>query len=503
MTRTFSIPTVPMIIMRSGGLDGVAIQGNEYRYLLNKLDINVDMITGKNETEFGPVDQIGERQVVVPRINLYHRESQKLFGNIFTRGPEKEGIGEITDKEWLEIYHTHKAAIKHGIERVLKAIHSTAPVFVFNLLSLRHMHPAAAVAIRELIEENPERAFISHAADPDAERPEKIARVKKKFLPIISSANPEEPYSGGCYHYENLYHIVLNPTQRSNFINKYKIPEDHVFEIPDFLEFKSKKPKIKKNVKDIFLAYLTEHHLATTKNSYKYNNKAEISRDTLFFLSPVRPVYRKRLKESMLVAQQYAKAKNLPMAFVVTHPNLDDKPYFLETVKFAEELGVPYFHLGRKFSLEALDNVYENFAALKTVGVVASSAGGWENALNEMARYCIPFYMNSNLNSYVPITETIRIKTHGTDFSVFSEYIENASPEKLKDMNLTKLPEMRRAFQWIDKVLCPETREDIIFHNYRKSYNYLSHKATLPRLKKMLKFIGKRHGKFLPKKKKH
>lgn len=146
-----------------------------------------------------------------------------------------------------------------------------------------------------------------------------------------------------------------------------------------------------------------------------------------FFLSPVRPVYRKRLKESMLVEKYYGDYKHCKTAFVVTHPNKDDINYFLESVHFAFSIGLPYYHLGKTFSLYSLENVYEYFVALNTVGVIGSSAGDWENAINELARAAIPFYMNKNLNSFKPLTETIGIKTHGPDFSCISKIIDETS----------------------------------------------------------------------------
>lgn len=485
--------TFPVIIMRSGGLDGVAMQAREYRHLLNRLDISVHVMTGRYETRFGTENPIGREQTIISRLDFYHKDSQLLFANQFEYGDEKDGIDVITDDEWHELFAVHKQKIKTKIDNILiKTPHNT-PVFVYNLISLRHAHPAAAAAIHELMLKYPERAFLSHSADPDAERPEKISRIKKHVLPIISSNNPDQEYSGGPFNLPNLYHIVLNPTQRDNFINKYMIGTQNVFEIPDFLDFPSENPVYMQHPKKVFLQFLGDCGLKSTKNGYRYVNHP-VSKDTIFFISPVRPVYRKLLKEAMLVAQQYGKKYEREVAFVVTHPDSDDKRYFLETIAFAESIGLPYLHLGERFTLESLDTVYENMAALHSVGVVASSAGGWENALNEMARACIPFFMNNKLNSYVPLTQEIGVDTHGTDFAMFTNLISDFSVEHLRENDLTFYPEMKSTVDWIHTVLGDKKeRTRMIEHNYRKAYNYLSHDATLSRLTKAINYIYKKH----------
>lgn len=486
--------TYPLILMRNGGLDGVALQAREYRHLLNRLDIGVHVMTGRCETKFSTENPIGHKQTVITRLDFYHKDSMLLFANQFKYGVEKEGVEEISDDKWHEIFAVHKEKIKKSIDKILKEIPHNTPVMVYNLVSLRHAHPAAAVAIYELMLKYPNRAFISHSADPDAERPEKINRIKKEMLTVISANPPDKEYSGGPYNLPNLYHIVLNPTQRDNFINKYGIPKEHVFEIPDFLDFPSPEPVYLHYPKKIFLEFLSNCCLKRHKSSYKYINRP-IDKDTIYFISPVRPVYRKCLKESMLVAQQYGKKFNKDVVFVVTHPDSDDKQYFLETIEFAESIDLPYFHLGERFTLGSLDTVYENMAALHSIGVVASCAGGWENALNEMARACIPFYMNSKLNSYVPLTKEIGVKTHGTDFALFTHFINELEPEHLKNADITFYPEMKATIDWIHNILSDrKERKRIIEHNYRKVYDYLSYEATLPRLVKGIQHIYKQHG---------
>lgn len=241
---------------------------------------------------------------------------------------------------------------------------------------------------------------------------------------------------------------------------------------------------------------MRNHQIKVKGKSYTYE-KGKIDKDTVIFLSPVRPVYRKRLKEAMFMAKAYGVSRGRDVAFVVTHPNIDDKKYFLEALKFAKLIDLPYYHLGKTFTIDTLDSVYDNLATLKTIGVVASSAGGWENALNEMARACIPFYMNSTLNSFKPLTEEIGIKTLGIDFAKTDPYIteiEN-NPDYILPNAEAGRPLVQKVFAWFDEILIkPDSRRELIEHNYHCAYNYLSHDATLPRLVKCINYIYHRHG---------
>ncbi len=492
-SKDYTDLTYPIIIMRQGGLDGIAMQKHEYRLLLNCLDTKVHVIVGLEETQYGQSTAEGEARTEVDRLDFYHPDSQLLFQNAFTQGPETEGIEKISEEEWLRVFHAHKNKIRDRIEKVLLDVPDNTPVIVYNLLSLRHAQPAAAVAIRELIDKYPHRGFLSHSADPDAERPEKIARIKEFVLRVISAKDPSEPYSGGPYQLNNLYHIVLNPTQKANFLNKYGIPENHVHEIPDFLEFKSGIAVVADTPEPGFMEYLAKNSVYADGDGYTYW-PTPVDDETIFFLSPVRPVYRKRLKKAMIVAHEYGKTRGKKVAFVVTHPDVDDREYFAESVKFANALGLQYIHLGKNFTIDALQYVYTNMAALRTVGVVASSAGGWENALNEMAHACIPFFMSSSLNSFKPLTEEIGILTHGMNFDHLEKLIEQRPVNELTRADLSDTPGMKEVFEWIDGVLNEKNRRSLIEHNYRQAYKHLSHHATALRLWEVILKIYARHG---------
>jgi len=485
--------TWPVIIMRHGGLDGVALQKEEYFSLLKKHDMDIHVISGREETEYGAMETEDQARSLVERLDFYHPDSLLLFANQFTHGPEKEGIDKIDDEEWLRLFHAHKDAIRDEIDQILAGIPNNTPIFVYNLLSLRHAHPAAAVAIRELMDKYQDRGFLSHAADPDAERPEKISRIKEFALRVISANDPSEPYSGGPYTRNNLYHIVLNPTQYYNFTTKYGVSERHAYEIPDFLGFKSKKAVAVEEPEKGFLDYLAENGVHVSDETYEYR-RTDLTEDMIYFLSPVRPVYRKRLIEAMMVAHEYGRTRGKKIVFVVTHPNVDDRHYFLKTAAFAHDLGMRFIHLGRDFTLETLDRVYANMAPLNTVGVVASSAGGWENALNEMASTCIPFIMSSTLNSYDPLTKEIGIVTQGLDFGVLEDMVERVPADELRGRNLSNLPGMRETLKWIDGALSDESRRMLTEHNYEQAYRFLSHEATALRLWEAILKIYARHG---------
>jgi len=484
---------LPVIILRHGGLDGVAMQNIEYREMLKRLDMDIHIISGRKETEYGDPGTDCPLHTIVPELDFYHPDSRLLFANEFTDGPETEGVRKIGREEWQEVFKRHKKAIRDQIEGVLQAIPENTPVIVFNLLALRHAQPAAAAAIKELIDAYPNRGFISHAADPDAERPEKIARIKKFALKVLSAFGPDAPYSGGPYNLDNLYHVVLNPRQRENFITRYMIPADHVFEIPDFLTFMKETPDINGKPEEGFFEYLSEKCVYANGDQLIYWNNP-VYPETIFFLSPVRPVGRKQLKEAMLMAYYYGESRRKPVAFVVTHPNVDDTAYFFETVKFANALCIQYIHLGENFTIEKLEKAYENFASINTVGVVASSAGGWENALNEMAYSCIPFFMSSTLNSYKPITERIGMQTFGMDFSGLHTLIDTTPVTVLEEYNYSEMDQVDNLMGWIDGMQDKEKRTKLVAHNFSMAYKHLSQKSTSLRFMEVILKIYARHG---------
>ena len=484
--------TVPIIVMRYGGLDGVAMQVDEYSAMLTEcLDVDVHIITGRDERP-EPARQNSVKISIVPHLDFHHPDSLSLFANEFSVGPETAHAARISDEEWINLFDKHKNSLKEDLDAMIVAAEHNAPVIVFNLLSLRHAQPAAAAALREIIKQYPDRAFLSHAADPDAERPEKIARIKPFVLNRISANDPDEEYSGGPYGMDNLYHIVLNPKQRENFLYKYMVDSDHVFEMPDFLEFDSDQPVIPSAPEEGFMDYLAARCVFADEDGYEHST-VPIPDDAVVFLSPVRPVYRKRIREAMLVAYQYGNTRNKPVVFIVTHPNADDKEYFLETVRFANAMGVQYVYLGEDFTSKKLDYAYRNFAALNTIGVVASAAGGWENALNEMAATCIPFFMSVSLNSFKTLTEEMDVEAYGMDFSGISSLLETGLADRLSGVDLSGIAYMDNLLEWIDEALDPQLRKTLVVNNFNQAYKYLSQAAAARRLVENVRKIHGRH----------
>ncbi len=480
----------PVIIMRHGGLDGVALQQGEYFSLLSRLDMGMSVVSGRDDGE--QPAPLGCEVTIVDRLDFYHPDSQLLFANQFTEGPEKADVAEIGKQEWLELFERHRGLIREAVAEVLERTANNTPVLVYNLLSLRHAHPAAAVAIHDLIERYPNRGFLSHSADPDAERPEKTSRIHPWALEKISAVEASRPYDGGPYQRSNLYHIVLNQTQRAGFVLKYGVDSEHVYEIPDFLAFASDEPVIADRPGQGFLEQISERAVFSGPDGPAYR-RAEIDAETVFWLSPVRPVYRKRLQEAMLIAHCYGRQRNERVAFVVTHPDIDDPSYFATTVRYAEDLGLTYLHLAED-TQPGLDRVYRSMAPLRTVGIIASSAGGWENALNEMARACIPFVMNSGLNSYRPLTDQIGVRTFGMSF-VFLQGLVPARPaSELANQNLSVAPSMTPLLRWVDQALAPETRRELVVHNYRQARRHLSYRPTTLRLWEAILKIYAQHG---------
>lgn len=482
----------PVIIMRHGGLDGVALQKEEYFALLQRLDISMHVISGRQERVYAPEETDGRAVTIVEQLDFHHPVSRLLFANQFIEGPEKEGVPEIGKEEWLRLFEEHRAAIRAEVDCALAATPHNTPVLVYNLLSLRHAQPAAAVALRDLILQYPNRGFLSHSADPDAERPEKIARIHPWALEKISAAEPGQPYDGGPYRLDNVYHIVLNPTQRAGFVLKYDIDMEHVYQIPDFLAFDSKEPEVAAEPEPGYLDEIREQAVVSTGNSYRYAS-AEIDEECVFFLSPVRPVYRKQLKEAMLIANAYGRKRGQRVVFVVTHPDVDDPGYFLDTIRYAEALELPYLHLNES-RVSGLERAYRNLASLRTIGIVASSAGGWENALNEMARACIPFVMNAGLNSYRPLTSQMGVRTFGMSFEFLHGLSKARSPEELRELDLTVAPNMTPLFHWMDMALDTESRAELVSHNYRQARRHLSYRPTAIRLWEAILKIYARHG---------
>ena len=120
------------------------------------------------------------------------------------------------------------------------------------------MHPSAAIAIKELVEENPHRNFVNFAPDSDWERPTRVRLIKDAVKNILSPNYDCEDF-GAPFKYDNLHHIVLNLDQKETFTDKYGVAKDKVFDLPDHNHFDSPELKLADTADKGFIEYLRDN----------------------------------------------------------------------------------------------------------------------------------------------------------------------------------------------------------------------------------------------------
>ncbi|MBL7100985.1 MAG: hypothetical protein ISS23_03470 [Nanoarchaeota archaeon] len=490
-----NLKSVYWIIARIGGFDGVSIQTFEYMKLLNRLGIKVNIVTGLEQTEFGAIDYGQNQRFLVERLSFKHPDSAYLYKNSFADENEDNDNYQKQKIKWEEVFKKHKDEIKKSIEEVLLK-EKDIPIFVHNMISLRHMHPAAAVAIKELIEKYPDRVFINFAPDSDWERPERLKRVRHYVKETISSdsADFSKPYN-----YNNLYHLVLNRNQRKVFKKTYEIPSKKIFEIPDFLDFESPELETLDSPEKDFLDYLAKN-CAYIKNGELNYKKCDINEATIFFLCPVRPIRRKKIKASIFFAYHFKINTQKKVAIVLTHPEGDDVDYFNECVSFANNLNLNFIFLGRSLKLSnkekkkdvwTLNDVYKNMAALNSIGMVTSDSGGWENAINELLRAGIPLLVNPKLESYVPITQSMKINIFGLHLTKCYESIKNLQLKISDTSDARAILDIKKFISWVEEhyTVHSDKRNKLIKHNYTQAYCNLSSESKKPDFLKLLQVI--------------
>lgn len=114
--------TCPCIIMRHGGLDGVALQKEEYFGLLQKLDVGMHVISGRQERAYSEEESRGRDFTIVERLDFHHPDSRLLFANQFQDGPETDGVERIDKDAWLALFERHRQAIFESIDALLQSI---------------------------------------------------------------------------------------------------------------------------------------------------------------------------------------------------------------------------------------------------------------------------------------------------------------------------------------------------------------------------------------------
>ena len=271
----------------------------------------------------------------------------------------------------------------------------------------------------------------------------------------------------GPIYIENAKHVVLNSYQYSVCVDIFGIPKDKIIRLPDIGEFKVKKEKPIHSI-DEFLKFLAKHQ--------KNNKKRKISNKDLFFVCPVRPVGRKNLRFILKVIAQFkdyinGEKKNSPNVFmVITHERKDDINYYNRVLRLARKLGVTLIYLGGSLNLRRRPNskVYTykeslyNFSKLKSVCLVGSDKGGWENAIVEATEYKIPVFVNSDLPAF---SDMIKMGYMYYPLNLIEGLIEEkAFPKELwkKDFCLkTLLNHLYSSFYILHK------RKNRVDHNFR------------------------------------
>ena len=482
------------ILARAGGFDGVSLQTFEYLNVLNSLNVHVDVITGTEEIEYGKPDYGLNDKHLVESLSFKHPDSDLLYYNSFAYLNKKH---EMQDgSKWASVFENHKNGVKNSLEKVL-AEQKDAPVIVHNLLSLRHMHPAAAIAIKELVEENPHRTFVNFAPDSDWERPKRVRFIKDHVKQILSPNYDLEDF-GAPYKYDNLYHIVLNLGQREMFTGKFGIAQDKVFDLPDYLQFDSPELKIADAPDKGFIDYLGDNCIHMKDRKIEYG-KGNIDADTAIFVCPVRPVERKKIRTTIFLANQYQYSTGKHAAVVIPHPNGDELDYFEESVYFANRCGVEMVYLGDSLKLSndgaqdvwTLDDFYKNMAALNSIGMVTSNRGGWENAINELLKVGIPTLVNPQLNSYSQITGQMGFVVLGLPLQNCFDIIANTSLDRIGDIYAEQVPEVQKFISWVNKYGAAHSteRNEYVKQEYKKAYNHLSSKAREKDISKLLDVI--------------
>ena len=137
----FNFDSVYWVIARIGGFDGVSLQTLEYIKLLNETGITVRLVTGEKEKAYGPVDYKNNAISLVKRLGFNHYDSRYLYNHSFiNKKSDTKAVKKIMLKT---VFDKHKKEIKKALEKELSK-EEKSPVIIHNLLSLRHLHPAAA-----------------------------------------------------------------------------------------------------------------------------------------------------------------------------------------------------------------------------------------------------------------------------------------------------------------------------------------------------------------------
>ncbi|MBN2881521.1 hypothetical protein JXM83_05730 [Candidatus Woesearchaeota archaeon] len=465
-----SIEKVQWIIARTGGVDGTSLLHQNSIELLNSLGIETQTTTGIVETDLGMSEKdLLRPPTIVSELNFDNPISKKLYSQSFKKA-------NIPSEKWLPEHDYHVQTIESKIEGIISQ-NSNQPIIIHNLLSLREFHPQAALALRRIISKNPHLTFISYAADSSFERPERVQTIQNYAINTILETS-RRTNGLGPYDFDNLYHVVLNETQENIFSNGYNIPRNKIFRLPDFLPFESEVPHLESRIDLNFVDNLSKHCTRITPQGIEFY-EGSIDEHTTYFIEPVRPIERKKIKTAIFIAKQYEIYTKKQAAIVITHPNKDEGGiYFNECVQLANNLNISLIYLGEDLRLKgenSLWTTYQKVSELESIALILSSKGGWENAINECVKNCIPAYMNPALPSYNEL-KRMNISVPGDNLDRANSVTQHMKPEHLHKINL---PEVTKILEWIKYATNPITREELVLQNYSNGYQNLSSKSRV------------------------
>ena len=228
------------------------------------------------------------------------------------------------------------------------------------------------------------------------------------------------------------------------------------------------------------------------------NPRQAVTRDDIFIVSPVRPIYRKNLKHIAYLADQYRlylreNGQDRHVFLIITHPTdkaVDMGSYWKELKKEVEGLGITLVHMADSLLLRRKKGrsgiIYNEFmwslSRLNSISIVGSMSGAWENGIVESTEAMLPVSVNPMLPAYqdmimmgfryipVPITRAARMKERG---SGDKSWINDASIESF--------------FGTMSEVIFDrDKRKEIVEHNFSVGKERLSLDQARPTLEKIL-----------------
>jgi len=518
-TRQISFDSAIWIIARLFGLDGTSLQGIEdIRLLKKRFGLSTDVITGEDQRKrFGNAYDVPAIRSIETFDKLSLAAGEPLYqasfpeniqqglaalpaadaGDFTTEYAQQLAAGDFTGSDtssqytvsgWKGQCTTNANTVSSTLDDMISTNHN-APIFVHNLIALRHRNPSAALGIEKLIRNNPNRVFINISPDPLYERPHEAGMLADHVKEKIATNIPGEGknFFAGPYKHDNLFHIVSNKKQKRDFQTTYGLSDEQVYVIPDFVTM-TKRKALKKTLPDKnFYDYLSRNCLTDGET---------LDKETVYFLTNVRPVARKKLRTTLFLIDQYKKQNpDKKVAMVITHPNGDDLAYFNETVDLARELEIPLVYLGSNIKRSrddsssdySLTDIYHNLAVLNSISVILSDKGGFENGILEALKEKIPVIMNRALNSYGHLTDA-GIDVLGLGLDRCHEVVDNNTGQQISGMGKRRFNAVKYFNGFVNTYgfRGSQERKERVNKHYDLTYQNFSDKAVIPEFKRLL-----------------